>query len=297
MDRLRVVGKRYKFDFKTPLGNFSPEAIKVLLHGAGEEKFDISHLFYSKSPVYTRFAGLYAHLHHRLKTASNSDTRYIRSFMRKGICTDCGGARLKKEPLSYRIAGRTIGDLVEMDIESLSRFLQTVKFSDRQERIATPILKEIGERLSFMMDVGVGYLNLNREARSLSGGESQRIRLATQIGTQLTGVLYVLDEPSIGLHPRDNRRLIESLKQLRDMGNSVLVVEHDREMIESADFVVDLGPGAGEHGGYVVSAGSPDMLAHRTNGMPSLTAEYLAGAREISIPPQAARTGQEGRSR
>ncbi len=284
MELLSVVGERYQFDIDTPLRQFSPEALKVVLHGAGEERFDVSHLYGIQTGVHTRFEGLYSHFRHRLRSASTSEIRWIRSFMRKDSCTDCGGARLKNEPLSYRIAGRNIADLAAMDIESLSQFVNEVKFSDRRQRIAAPILKEIDERLSFMLDVGVGYLSLNRAARSLSGGESQRIRLATQIGTQLTGVLYVLDEPSIGLHPRDNRRLIESLEQLRDMGNSVLVVEHDREMIESADFVVDLGPGAGEHGGHVVSAGSPAALADKTNGLPSLTADYLTGAREISLP-------------
>ena len=293
MDQLCAVGEKYAFDLNTPLSEFSPEATQILLHGAGEEMFDVSRLFRSRRPLYIHFPGLYAHLHHKMKTAYGRELRVIRSYMRPCACKGCGGARLKEESLSYRIDGRTIGDLVELDIASLLRFVQEVKLGRRQQRIAAPILKEIGERLEFMMNVGVGYLSLNREACSLSGGESQRIRLATQIGTQLTGVLYVLDEPSIGLHPRDNRRLIGALKQLRDMGNSVLVVEHDREMIESADYVIDLGPGAGEHGGHVVAAGSPDSLADRTNGQPSLTAEYLTGVREISIPLQRRNPGRK----
>src|SRR5690554_3167112 len=202
-------------------------------------------------------------------------------------CRECGGGRLKKESLSYRIGGRNIAELVQMDLVTLRSFFDDLELSERQAVIAGPIIKEISERLDFLINVGVHYLNLDRAARTLSGGESQRIRLATQIGTQLTGVLYVLDEPSIGLHPRDNNRLIDSLKQLRDLDNSVLVVEHDREMIEAADFVVDLGPGAGALGGHVVASGSPESIADgsqasRNGALVSLTRDYLSGKRRIA---------------
>ena len=171
-----------------------------------------------------------------------------------------------------------------MDLASLASFFDDLELTGRKAVIAAPIIKEIQERLRFMVDVGLVYLNLDRPARTLSGGESQRIRLATQIGTQLVGVLYVLDEPSIGLHPRDNNRLIDSLRQLRDLGNSVIVVEHDRDMIEAADFVVDLGPGAGEHGGELLAAAAPKFLGERRNGHESLTEAYLSGRRGIPIP-------------
>ncbi len=283
--KVEAMGWNYGFNLETRVCDLSDKVQHVLLHGAGDESFDLAPLYGTPFPVPVHFEGLHEFIRDRLnKATSKGEERYYRKFLRKVECRDCQGTRLGPEPLSYRFAGESIGDLVRLDVVSLLQFVQSVRLSPRQERIATPILKEVGERLSFMIDVGVGYLNLNRETRSLSGGESQRIRLATQIGTKLTGVLYVLDEPSIGLHPRDNRRLIASLKQLRDIGNSVLVVEHDREMIESADYVVDLGPGAGERGGHVVSAGSPDELVEQTNGMVSLTAEYLTGVREIGVP-------------
>ncbi len=210
--------------------------------------------------------------------------------MRQMDCSACGGGRLKPESLSYRIGNKNIAELARMDLIGLRAFFDTVEWSERNWTIARQIVKEVTERLDFMLDVGVGYLSLDRTARTLSGGESQRIRLATQIGTQLTGVLYVLDEPSIGLHARDNARLIESLKQLRDLENSVLVVEHDREMIEAADFVVDLGPGAGEHGGHVLGAAPPADLPVGANGHSSLTTAYLRGERHIGVP-KARRTG------
>lgn len=192
--------------------------------------------------------------------------------MRHMDCQSCEGGRLRPESLAFKLGGQSIADLTRMDLKSLKHFLDELKLTERQTIIGGPIIKEIKERLDFLLNVGVGYLNLDRSARTLSGGESQRIRLATQIGTQLTGVLYVLDEPSIGLHARDNAQLIASLMQLRDLENSVLVVEHDREMIEAADFVIDLGPGAGELGGRVVSTEE------------SLTAAYLNGTRSIAIP-------------
>tara|TARA_R110002095_G_scaffold190713_1_gene168371 strand:- start:30 stop:1691 length:1662 start_codon:yes stop_codon:yes gene_type:complete len=199
--------------------------------------------------------------------------------MSKIICPKCGGGRLNQEALSYKIDGYNIHDLVQMDIDGIRDTLYGIKLSERQQLIGSQVLKEIRDRLDFLLNVGLDYLNLDREAQTLSGGEAQRIRLATQIGTQLVGVLYILDEPSIGLHQRDNIKLIRSLEMLRDLGNSVLVVEHDRETIEHADFVVDMGPGAGVNGGYIVSAAKPDELAKD-----SMTAKFLRDEELIALP-------------
>ncbi len=293
--QLRAVARQYDFDFDTPLGEFPEETLQVLLEGAGDEQFDIIYRYKTREVRYKhRFGGVYQHIAHTYaNTNSPKQRRWAEAFMRPLPCRECGGGRLKPESLSYKVQGKTIAELVQMDLVSLRQFFETVDFDARTWLIARPIIKEIAERLQFMIDVGVGYLNLDRTARTLSGGESQRIRLATQIGTQLTGVLYVLDEPSIGLHPRDNNQLIDSLRHLRDLGNSILVVEHDREMIEAADFVVDLGPGAGEHGGHVIGCGRPQDLPRRVNGHVSLTAAYLYGDRHIPVPK--ARRGANGK--
>ena len=283
--QLRAVADAYGFSFDTPLGTLTDEQRTVLLEGAGDRLFKITYTYKNREVVYEhRFQGVYGHLRHTLENASAaSQRRWAEGFMRPLPCRVCGGGRLKPEALSYRIGEANIADLVRMDLVRLRAFFDGVALEGRAAVIAEPILKEIKERLDFMIGVGVEYLTLDRTARTLSGGESQRIRLATQIGTQLTGVLYVLDEPSIGLHPRDNERLIHSLQALRDLGNSVLVVEHDREMIEAADFVVDMGPGAGELGGHVVATGTPGALA-RTNGRESLTLAYLGGTRHVPMP-------------
>ena len=283
--QLQALGPAYGFDFDTPMAKISPEGHKAILYGAGESQFDIIYQYQGREITYKhRFEGVLAFIRHiHANTNSSARRRWAEDYMRPAPCSTCSGSRLKPEALFYRIAGKTITDLVRMDIDSLATFLRSIDFDDRKRRIAAPIIKEIIERLQFMANVGVGYLCLNRVARSLSGGESQRIRLAAQIGTQLTGVLYVLDEPSIGLHARDNRQLISSLCHLRDLGNSVLVVEHDREMIEAADFVVDLGPGAGEEGGYVVGAAPPGELPQFNNGHSSMTAAYLSGERQIPV--------------
>src|SRR5690606_35694776 len=284
--QLRAVAEEYGFDFDTPVGRLTEEQRNVLLHGAGEKQFDIVYRYKDREVRYKhRFGGVYEHVLHTYEnTSSATQRKWAESYMRQMPCRECGGGRLKKESLSYRIGGRNIAELVQMDLVTLRSFFDDLELSERQAVIAGPIMKEISERLDFLINVGVHYLNLDRAARTLSGGESQRIRLATQISTQLTGVLYVLDEPSIGLHPRDNNRLIDSLKQLRDLGNSVLVVEHDREMIEASDFVIDLGPGAGEKGGYVICATRPSDLPLRANGFESLTAAYLRGERRINVP-------------
>ena len=265
----------------TPFRELPAPALEKLMRGDGENVYTVKAPYWNRGLQLT-FSGIYNYLDTDYNGASTARRRRLGKYRSTLVCDQCNGSRLNREASSYRIGDQTIGDLGNMDLIRLHEFLETVKFGRRQALIAAPILKEIRERVSFMVDVGVGYLKLNRPAASLSGGESQRIRLATQIGTQLTGVLYVLDEPSIGLHARDNRKLIRSLHCLRDLGNSVLVVEHDRDMIESADYVVDLGPGAGEQGGHVVWAGPPDMLT--TGAHHGITAAYLSGERCIPVP-------------
>jgi excinuclease ABC subunit A len=284
--QLQAVADTYGFDFKTPLNKLTEEQLQVLLDGAGEEQFDIVYKYKDREVRYQhRYGGVFQHILHTFDNTQGQSTRaWAESYMRERPCKTCDGGRLKQESLAFRIGDRNISELVRMDLVTLRRHFDTIEFTERQWTIARPIVKEITERLDFMVGVGVGYLTLDRAARTLSGGESQRIRLATQIGTQLTGVLYVLDEPSIGLHPRDNDRLIDSLKQLRDLENSVLVVEHDRDMIEAADFVIDLGPGAGEHGGEVLGAAIPSELPPGVNGHASLTTAYLRGERHIFVP-------------
>ena len=293
--QLRAVAETYSFDFETPIESLKDDQLKVILEGAGDEQFDIVYRYKNREVNYKhRFGGIFQHLWHTYENTSSPGSRkWAEAFMRTMPCSECNGQRLKKESLAFKIGGHNIAELVSKDLYALQAFLDSLLLTERQWIIARPIVKEIRERLSFLINVGVGYLNLDRSARTLSGGESQRIRLATQIGTQLVGVLYILDEPSIGLHPSDNDKLINSLKQLRDMGNSVIVVEHDREMIESADFVVDLGPGAGEYGGRILGRGAPTDLPSALNGHQSLTTAYLRGTRSIPIPK--ARNKGDGR--
>ena len=326
--QLRAVADTYGFDFETPYDQLSAEHQALIMEGAGDEQFDIVYTYKGRKVTYQhRYGGLLQHIRHAHETGTTkAQKQWAEAFMRVRDCTACEGGRLSKEALSYRIGdpartggGESIADLVKMDLQSLRGWLDALELRERQELIGGGIVKEIKERLDFLLNVGLGYLTLDRTAKTLSGGESQRIRLATQIGTQLTGVLYVLDEPSIGLHPRDNTRLIGALTALRDLGNSVLVVEHDREMIEAADFLVDLGPGAGEQGGRLLGAGTPQQLAKGTgwteanvdarpggaggaggDGAPteadlvdlgrSLTRAYLTGERRIPIPRER-RTG------
>ena len=296
--QLEAVGERFGFDFDAPLDSLSKDAWDALLSGTGKEKLDVKYK-HSSGRVTTykhRYEGLLSMLQRYYdETTSNKVRDWVESFMSTTACTECNGGRLRAESLAIKLVNAstgatiTIHDVVKGSVTRTHDLFSQLSFTDRQMEIARPILKEIQQRLSFLMNVGLDYLSLDRSARTLSGGEGQRIRLATQIGTQLVGVLYILDEPSIGLHQRDNRKLIESLKSLRDLGNTVIVVEHDKEMIECSDFVVDLGPGAGEHGGAVVMTGPP---AHLGNGkgsssrVTSLTAEYLRGKRTISVPAE-----------
>jgi excinuclease ABC subunit A len=301
--QLRGMGKALGFDFDTPLKKISKRAREVLLQGGGDEKFDIEYRYSSgRTVVYKhRFNGIIQILkHYYSDTSSNTIREWAEAFMNAAPCGDCGGGRLRKESLAVRLTDEKTGkmfnvhDVVSLSIAEGVEFFRDLKLGDRQTVIAAPVLKEITQRLGFLLNVGLDYLSLDRPARSLSGGEGQRIRLATQIGSQLVGVLYILDEPSIGLHQRDNIKLIESLKQLRDLGNTVIVVEHDKEMIESADHVIDLGPGAGRHGGYLVTAGAPGALELRNDALPvdghgfepvSYTAQYLRGMKGIDVPP------------
>lgn len=275
-----MILKKYGYELTTPVKDISQTAWDQVIHGASNG------IIAGSASQFVLARGLFVEMDQIFRWASRKEQTQLAVFRTTQICTSCKGGRLSTEALSYRISGKTISDLAQMDLVRLREFLDTVSFSRRQAQIAAPIVKEVRERLSFMIDVGVGYLTLDRPAVTLSGGESQRIRLATQIGTQLTGVLYVLDEPSIGLHARDNRRLIASLRRLRDLGNSVLVVEHDRDMIEAADHLIDLGPGAGEQGGEVVCSGPPNALWQRGSDVKGLTLPYLTGERRIEIPKQ-----------
>ena len=302
--QVRAVAKRHGFDFDTPIGKIPKKAKDVLLYGAGDEKFEIEYKYSSgRTVIYKhRFGGLLEVLKHYYDDASSNNIReWVEAYMNTKSCSACKGGRLKRESLAIQLEDAatkkrfTIQDVVSLSIEEGAAFFKTLKFTDRQMLIATQILKEIRQRLDFLLNVGLDYLTLDRSARTLSGGEGQRIRLATQIGSQLVGVLYILDEPSIGLHQRDNIKLIGSLKALRDLGNTVIVVEHDKEMIESADFVLDLGPGAGEHGGHVVTYGAPGKLELRNDTISnagnvfdsvSFTAHYLQGKRSIETPKE-----------
>jgi excinuclease ABC subunit A len=255
-----AVTRSFGYDADTPLSEFSEEAFRTILHGGGKEKFEIPYVYANGRTVtyHHRYEGLVKNLEASLTGSSSASMReWAEAYMTATVCPTCGGGRLKPASLAVRIDNTNINDIVVLSIiESMER-IGGLRLNERQTRIGELIVSEIIDRMSFLLEVGLHYLTLNRSARSLSGGEAQRIRLATQIGSQLTGVLYVLDEPSIGLHQHDNVKLIGSLKRLRDLGNTVIVVEHDREMIESADYVIDLGPGAGELGGEVVGSAIP----------------------------------------
>ena len=281
--QLQNIAERYKFKLTDALRDIPKEALDIILNG-GNESFDIE----SKTVGITRnykieFEGIVAFISNQYTNAeSSSIKRWAKGFMDEVSCTTCNGKRLKKEALHFKITTKNISDLAQMDITELANWFQNIEknLSEKQLIIASEILKEIRTRIQFLVDVGLDYLTLDRTSKSLSGGEAQRIRLATQIGSQLVGVLYILDEPSIGLHQRDNKKLIDSLVKLRDIGNSVLVVEHDKDMIEHADFVFDIGPGAGRHGGEIVSAGTFEDLKKQH----TLTADYLIGRKEIKVP-------------
>jgi len=263
------------FSLNTPIQDISPDLIHIILNGnEGLEQ--------GAKDTTIRFEGLANFMARHAEESTAGIQRWAQSFMNRIPCPECHGARLKKEALHFRIAEKTIGQVASMDLQEVATWLETIDthLTNDQRLIGTEILKEISARVRFILEVGLDYLTLHRSAKSLSGGEAQRIRLATQIGSELMNVLYILDEPSIGLHQRDNTRLINSLKRLRDAGNSVIVVEHDREMMEAADFVVDIGPGAGVHGGQIVNAAPFNELVT----VDSMTTKYLLGELEISLP-------------
>lgn len=283
--QLRAISKKYNFTFSTPINKMPKKALEMILHG-GDDSFDVKSVYSQNDFVYNLAnEGLMNMLVRWHKDSTSEKIRqWAEDFMTISECPECKGARLKKEALHFKIADQNISQLAELDLSDLARWLDKIenKLSARQKQVGTDVLKEIKLRLNFLLYVGLDYLSMNRPANSLSGGESQRTRLATQIGSQLTGVTYILDEPSIGLHARDNQRLIKSLKDLRDIGNSLLVVEHDKEIMLAADYLIDLGPGAGTHGGQVVAAGSPkDFLKQGSE-----TAHYLSGKKRIEIPKE-----------
>ncbi|GAA4278844.1 excinuclease ABC subunit UvrA [Aquimarina mytili] len=281
--QLELIAQRFDFKLSDPIKKIPEEAMELILYG-GKEKFSIN----SKTLGVTReykidFEGVATFIEN---TYNNNDStslkRWAKDFMDNIQCPECNGSRLRKESLYFKVNNKNIAELAAMDIIELADWFKTLpdQLSDKQKQISGEILKEINARLQFLVDVGLTYLSLNRSSKSLSGGEAQRIRLATQIGSQLVGVLYILDEPSIGLHQRDNEKLINSLVQLRDIGNSVIVVEHDKDMIERADHVIDIGPLAGKHGGEIISEGTPiELQQHNT-----LTADYLSGKKQIAVP-------------
>ena len=282
---LKSLAEHYEFKFTTPWYRLSEKARSIILYGTGNDKIK---LFYKskkfKGEYDGGFEGIIKNLERRYHQTNSTGVRdWIEKFMSMQKCPSCKGSRLNKQSLSVKIADYNIGEISKLSIEDLLIFFKNLNLSKMEKNIAEQILKEVKERLQFLVNVGLEYLTLDRTATTLSGGEAQRIRLATQIGSQLMGVLYVLDEPSIGLHQRDNVRLINTLEKLRDLGNTVLVVEHDRETIERADYVIDLGPGAGENGGEVVFAGGPiDIIKSRK----SITGPYISGKKKIELPIQ-----------
>lgn len=284
--QLRELSKKYKFSFADPIEKISREALDVILYGSDEPLV----VPYQYNSGYTQnfnstWEGLIPFItRHYHEKSSDSVVKWAEEFMTIETCPDCNGDRLKKESLNYLIGGMNISQLAAMEITALGKWFDEIEehLDKKQQKIAAEILKEIRNRIKFLLGVGIDYLTLNSPARTLSGGEAQRIRLATQIGSQLVGVLYILDEPSIGLHQRDNNRLIASLKELRDVGNSVIVVEHDKDMMAESDYILDIGYGAGVHGGHIAASGTLDDIMKSE----SVTAQYLSGKKEISIPHQ-----------
>ena len=285
--KIEAILKRHNLNLTTPIEQIPEDSLNILLYG-DSIPVAVSSVKYPGTDWHTKFEGIISFLEKQKDTGSEKIRKWVEEFTDIRKCPECEGYRLKKESLHYKIDDRHIGQLAEMDIDYLSHWFQNIeeRLSERQNIIAQEILKEIRKRIGFLTDVGLNYLSLNRPLRTLSGGEAQRIRLATQIGTQLVNVLYILDEPSIGLHMRDNDKLIQALRDLRDLGNTVIVVEHDKEMMLASDFIVDIGPGAGIHGGHIVAAEKPEEFIRNK----SVTADYLNGLRNIE-PPKKRRKG------
>ena len=275
-----AVGKRFGFDMDTPIEQFSKEAYDVLMYGSGLEKYDIKRYFGGEvHKQKTTFDGIVKIIENRLGQRGAED--YYEQFIEEAPCPACQGRRLSNNSLAVTVGGKNIDDFCQMSISNGLNFINSLEFTETEKIISKEIIKEIKARLGFLENVGLEYLTLARKAGTLSGGEAQRIRLATQIGSALVGVLYILDEPSIGLHQRDNTKLIATLKKLRDVGNTVIVVEHDEETMLESDFLIDIGPGAGIHGGQIVAAGTPEDVMKNTN---SITGDYLSGRKSIDIP-------------
>ena len=279
--QLEVLLKPYSVGLSTPIAKFPREAVELMLYGT-DEPVPVPSKKYVGTEWSTKYDGIINFLKRQQDNGSEKTQDWLKDFLEIKICPDCDGFRLKKESLHFKIDGKHIGELAQMDVSDLAGWFSNLeeRISDRQKQIATEVLKEIKKRIGFLTQIGLTYLTLDRPMKSLSGGESQRIRLATQIGTQLVGVLYIMDEPSIGLHQRDNEKLILALKDLRDLGNSVLVVEHDKDMMLESDYILDIGPGAGRHGGHVVGFGSPSEFLK----LETPTAKYLNGALKIAAP-------------
>ena len=278
-----ALARHYGFSLDVPVKDLPEHVYKILLYGSGDEKIKMEYSTKTFNTTYqARWEGIIPNLQRRYKETSSDYTKQeIERYMTVTPCDTCHGKRLKKEALAVKINGKNIAELTDISIMELYQFIEKLEFNKTDSLIATPILKEIKARLNFLKDVGLGYLTLSRNASTLSGGEAQRIRLATQIGSGLTGVLYILDEPSIGLHQRDNQKLINTLKKLRDLGNTLIVVEHDEDTMREADYIVDIGPRAGVHGGEVVATGSVEDIINEPR---SITGDYLSGRRKIEVP-------------
>lgn len=276
--KVEAILKRHKFTLTTPIKEIPKNVLRILLYG-DDEPVAVASVKYPGTEWNTKFEGIIRFLQKQKEEGSEAVKKWVDDFTSIKTCPECGGARLRKESLHFKIADKNIAELSQININELQQWFNGLekRLSEKQRLIATEVLKEIRKRIGFLLDVGLDYLHLHRPIRTLSGGESQRIRLATQIGTQLVGVLYILDEPSIGLHARDNVKLIKALKDLRDLGNSVVVVEHDKEMMLESDYIIDIGPGAGRHGGSVVAQGDPKTFLKSG----STTAKYLAGKLQI----------------
>ncbi len=282
---LKALSKEYKFDLNTPIEKLDPKIVKIILYGLDGERIKVNYKKENRTMELNHaYEGVINNLRRRyIETNSDYIKRDIERYMSDNPCPKCKGARLHDEALSVTVAHKNIFEFCSMSIKKELDFIESLELSKKDEIISNQILKEIRSRLKFLIDVGLDYLTLSRNASTLSGGESQRIRLATQIGSSLVGVLYILDEPSIGLHQRDNDRLIKTLKNLRDLGNTLVVVEHDEDTIREADYIVDIGPGAGEHGGEVVAAGTLEDIM---NTEKSITGQYIKGVRTISVPEE-----------
>ncbi|MEP2025154.1 MAG: excinuclease ABC subunit UvrA [Reichenbachiella sp.] len=279
--KIEAILKKHKYSLTTPVKDIKPAVLDVLLYG-DDEPVAVSSKKYPGTDWNTQFEGIANFLEKQKDSGTEKIQKWIKDFTTTSTCPDCEGARLRKESLHFKIADKNISQLAKLNIYDLTEWFKDLesRLTDRQNIIATEILKEIRKRLGFLLDVGLNYLELDRPLRTLSGGEAQRIRLATQIGTQLVGVLYILDEPSIGLHQRDNVKLIKALKDLRDLGNTVIVVEHDKDMMLDSDYIIDIGPGAGRHGGQIVAEGAPTEFIKN----PTTTSGYLNGKLSIEVP-------------